>query len=53
MSLYIVLKNKNEFEEDIVEVKRVCKKLHMSFSGDVIIDTLYLPKRTLGLVGGI
>ena len=52
MSLYIVQKNRKDLKADIREAKRVCKKLHISFSGDVIIDTLYFPKRTLGLVGG-
>ena len=45
MSLYIVMKNKKDLKEDIREVKHLCKKLHMSFSGDLIIDMLYLPKQ--------
>lgn len=44
MSLYIVMKNKKDCKENIEEVKALCKELHMSFSGDLIIDTLYLPK---------
>lgn len=47
MSLYIVMKNKKDCKEDIREVKRLCKKLHMSFPGDLIIDTLYLPKQNV------
>lgn len=45
MSLYIVQKNRKDLKADIREVKRVCKKLHISFSGDVIIDVLYFPKK--------
>ena len=45
MSLYIVRKNKKDCKEDIEVVKHLCKKLHMSFSGDLIIDTLYIPKK--------
>ena len=44
MSLYVVRKNKKECREDIRELKRLCKKLRVSFSGDLIIDMLYLPK---------
>ena len=44
MSLYIVQKNRKDLKADIREAKRVCKELHISFSGDLIIDTLYLPK---------
>lgn len=44
MSLYTVRKNKKDCKEDMKEVKRICKELHMSFSGDLIIDMLYLPK---------
>ena len=45
MSLYIVRKNKKDCKEDIEVVKNLCKKLHMSFPGDLIIDMLYLPKQ--------
>ena len=45
MSLYVVQKNRKDLKADIREAKRVCKKLHISFSGDVIIDTLYFPKK--------
>ena len=47
MSLYIVQKNRKDFEADIEKVKRICKKLHISFSGDLIIDMLYLPKENV------
>lgn len=47
MSLYTVRKNKKDCKEDMKEVKRICKKLHMSFSGDLIIDVLYLPKESV------
>ena len=47
MSLYIVRKNKKDLKADIREVKRICKELHMSFSGDLIIDMLYLPKENV------
>ena len=47
MSLYIVRKNKKDCKEDIEEVKTLCKKLHVSFSGDLIIDMLYLPKENV------
>lgn len=49
MSLYIVRKNKKDCEDDIKEVKTVCEKLHMSFSGDLIIDMLYLPRENAWL----
>lgn len=45
MSLYIVQKNRKDLKADIREVKHLCKKLHMSFSGDLIIDTIYIPKK--------
>ena len=45
MSLYIVQKNRKDLKADIREAKRICKKLRISFSGDVIIDTLYFPKK--------
>ena len=47
MSLYIVQKNRKDYEEDIEKVKVLCKKLHMSSSGDLIIDILYLPKENV------
>ena len=44
MSMYEVHKNKVALEKDMAEVKALCKNLRMSFSGDCIIDMIYLPK---------
>lgn len=49
MSLYIVRTDKKDCKDDLTEVKTLCKKLHMSFSGDLVVDTLYLPKENAWL----
>lgn len=45
MSLYIVRKQDNEKRKALREIKKLCNKKLLSFSGDNIGDIAYFPKR--------